>query len=161
MKPSILKWIYVALGFLVLTNTLLVVYHPIFISSYSSFFDPVMPTITANGNSITDADRVRMAGNYSVNPLDYPIFPVVIVIASIVVIVGLIKMASWSRIAAYIVIAASAIECVGMHMFFVLTTELSMADLLRTFIVLDILLLFLAYKIYTSAALKVYLSRPS
>ncbi len=159
-----MKWVYLALGFLILTNTFNILLHPLFVFGYSPFFDPILPTIITNGNIIdprTMADRIKTAniGN-NVSLLEYPILLAVIVIASIVVIIGLIKVASWSRVAAYITIGITAIEGIGMHIFFIVTTERSIENLLQTFIIFDILLLFLTYKIYTSEPLKIHLSKP-
>ncbi len=166
MKPNILKWIYLALGFLILINTIFVVYHPFFIGNYSSFFDPILPTITDTNGDIIDprtmADRTGAANiGKSFSPLDYPILPAVIVIFSIVSIIGLIKVASWSRVAAYITIGITTIQGIGMHIFFIVATERrNIEDLLNTFIYFDVLLLFLAYKIYLSRSLRNYLSSP-
>ena len=146
MKPTIIKWTYIALGFLILSNTINFLLHPLFIFGYSSFFDPILPTIITidDGNSRNDYSPS------DVSYLNYPISEVIIVVASIVAIIGLIKETPWSRIAAYVVIGIAAIEGIGMKIFFVLFDEVSITELLHTFIIFDLLLLCLTYKLFSS-----------
>ncbi|KPJ93481.1 MAG: hypothetical protein AMJ53_07165 [Gammaproteobacteria bacterium SG8_11] len=157
MKPIILKWTYLALGFLILTNTLNILLHPAFIFSYSSFFDPILPTIIIRSDNTNGIDIKTNAVNF----VNYPILHFIVVVASVATTIGLIKVAPWSRTAAYLLIGFSAISGIVMSMTFVVTGEDRIADLLRTFIIFDILLLALAYKLYFSKPLKEYLANNS
>jgi hypothetical protein len=154
MKPNIIKWTHLALAFLILTNLLNIIYHPFFIFRYSASFDLILPTIIVSGDSSSSGHSMTQEVSF----WNYPILPFVIVITGIITVIGLIKSAPWSRVAAYVLIGVAAIEGIGASIYFVVSGKDSIADQLHTLIIFDILLLFLAYKIYTSKPLKDYLS---
>jgi hypothetical protein len=86
--------------------------------------------------------------------------PSSMIIASIVAIIGLIVV-PWSRIVAIIVIAIQAINTILASIHFVVDAKGSTADMLMSSIIVDILLLFLAFRIYSSEPLKNYLTNTS
>ena len=119
----------------------MIAFHPLFIDSYSPIFKSFMPTNIVSGES----------------PISYPVLPVIVVIALIIAIVGLIRVAPWSRMVACIVIGNGALLPIGLSIMLVTTTEFNMTDMLKSLWIIDILLLFLAFKLYTSQQLKNYL----
>jgi len=124
MKPNIIKWTYIALGYVLLNNTLSVLH------------------VFQHGGST----------------LLYPGLSIIYIIASIVAIIGLIKVAPWSRIVAFILIGTQAIGTILTSVVFVVDTESSIVDMLMSALIFDILLLFLAFQLYSSKPLKNYLS---
>ena len=126
MKPKIVNWAYLALGYVLLNNIL----HVIF---------------------------VYQIGNFT---LLSPALSVFFAIASIVACIGLVKVAPWSRIVACIVIGVHAIGTIltGVHFVIDAGAEISMADMLMSFIIVDFLLLYLVYRLYSSQPLKNYLN---
>jgi hypothetical protein len=157
MKPNIMRWTYFALGILILTNTANILLHPLFIFRYGAYFEPVLPTIIINGRVINSSEIMTN----DVDVWSYLFPPFIIALSSIVTFIGLIKTAPWSRVTAYIVIGAAAIEGIGYKLYFVAIGEDTIIDLLHTFIIVDLLFLFFAFKLYSSEPLKTYFSSAS
>jgi len=91
------------------------------------------------------------------------IFSVIVVVGPMVAIIGLARRKSWARIITVVIIIVDSLMeinlAVAMLYIFLPGTIL---ELIRPLIslLISISLLFLAYKIYTSKPLKVYLSKP-
>jgi hypothetical protein len=125
MKPKILVWIYLALAYVLLNNSLQAI------------------VVIQNG----------------VFTLLSPALSIVIIVATLVNIIGLVKMMSWSRIVACLVISiqASGTLLTGIHYFIENSAGINLESILMSTTIIELLLLFLAFKIYKSEPLKVYL----
>jgi uncharacterized SAM-binding protein YcdF (DUF218 family) len=88
-----------------------------------------------------------------------PALSVIIIVVTCVAIIGLVKMMPWSRIVACIVIGiqASGTLVTGMQYFIENSEGISLENILMSSIIIEFLLLFLAFRIYTSKPLKDYL----
>ncbi|MCG6969617.1 MAG: hypothetical protein LJE85_07620, partial [Gammaproteobacteria bacterium] len=111
MQPTIIKWTYLALGWVLLNNALTVLL-------------------------AVETGEIAMLT-----------MPSPTIMASILAIVGLITLAPWSRVVAIVVISIQAISTILASIHFTLATECSVAEWLLSSIVVDILLLFLAYRL--------------
>ena len=123
MQPTIIKWTYLALGWVLLNNALAVLL-------------------------AVETGEIAMLT-----------MPSPMIMASILAIVGLITLAPCSRVVAIVVISIQAISTILASIHFTLATESSVAEWLLSSIVVDISLLFLAYRLYSSELLKQYLSK--
>jgi hypothetical protein len=123
MQPTIIKWTYLALGWVLFNNALTVLL-------------------------AVETGEIAMLT-----------MPSPMIMASILAIVGLITLAPWSRVVAIVVISIQAISTILASIHFTLATESSVAEWLLSSIVVDISLLFLAYRLYSSELLKQYLSK--
>ncbi len=87
-------------------------------------------------------------------------FRLIFAAMSIAAIIGLSRRVAWAKIVAFIVIVADRIITTGLSTNLYLTFDIEgMALLLASSLIFSIPLLFLAYKIYTSEPLKIYLSK--
>lgn len=129
MKPNILYWTYLGLGYLLLDNIL----------EMWGYFREV-------GND-TDA-----------------LYVPVIIVATIVAIIGLVKRVAWAKIVAFVAIGVDIFLTLGLTIYLVVVGLIDnageVAQLLVSSLTFSIPLLFLAYKLYTSEPLKIYLSKP-
>ena len=125
MKPSIVNWTYIALGWVLLNNALTVL-------------------LAFQNSEIT-----------------LVIFPGPIIVASIFAIIGLMRVAPWSRIVSIIVITVQSTSTFFASLQYHITAETGIEDLVTSSIIVDMLLLFLAFRLYSSESLKKYLSNTS
>ncbi len=151
MKPSILNWIYLVLGYLVLDTILQVV------GGFQYAFKP------GNDNSFFDFSIFPVT---TATAFYFPIFPIITAAASIVAIIGLTRKMAWAKIIAFVVIVVDRFIALSFSVYVYLAsddvkeiTDILMSSMMSS-LIFSIPLLFLAYKIYTSEPLKIYLSRP-
>jgi hypothetical protein len=88
-----------------------------------------------------------------------PALSLIIIVVTCVAIIGLVKKMQWSRIVACIVIGiqASGTLVTGIHYFIENSEGINLENILMSSIIIEFLLLFLAFRIYTSKPLKGYL----
>ena len=97
----------------------------------------------------------------------FPFYLVTIIVASIAAILGLARRVAWARVLAFVVLITSVLGSISITAYFVLSGY-SGADISKepwwpgmwvSSLIFNTLYLFLAYKLYTSTALKTYLSQ--
>ncbi len=130
MKPSIVNWGYLGLGYVLLNN------------------------VSAIGSSVqTLFERNSVF-------IEYPILQIIIIFLSVAALGGLVKETPWARVISVIAIGLDTLLAFSMSMFVMIVSKGNYTNSLIWSLVVGIPLLFLAYKIYTSEPLKIYLSKP-
>lgn len=138
LKPSIVNWAYIGLACLLLSNilgTISTLYYIMF-SNDDFVHSPVLLIISA-----------------------------IIITVSTIAVLGLLKKSSWARIVAYSAVGVQAflmLVMLGINIYYAITTPVPVGPpgFLIVLLVLGVSLLLLAYKIYTSEPLRIYLSKP-
>ena len=130
-KPGIVNWVYLGLAYIILSN---------------------IPPIAAWVYFV-----IYLMKSW-IFPFPYRYFvlsglSVIMIAASVTAFFGLIKMKFWTKMVTFIVISSNA--CLSIYLLFTQNVANTMIIL-----VIDTLLLFLAYKVYTSEPLEIYLSSP-
>ncbi len=92
----------------------------------------------------------------------YLLLPIIMIVVSIIAIFGLIKKTSWARTVIFIAIGVEACREVfaAIYMHFFIPSQEVLVGMIISPLIYGVLLLFLAYKIYTSESLKDHLSSP-
>lgn len=83
---------------------------------------------------------------------------ILLVAASTVSIIGLARKAVWVRVVIFVTIGVGILMSLGPTAYHIFTTPEEVVPSIISAAILNIPLLFLAYKIYTSEPLKIYLS---
>lgn len=128
MKPSIVYWAYLGLGFLLLDNILNII-------------------------SVFQIKTYEKDAGF----IGYPILQILIVLLSIAAIGGLVRRVSWARVASLVAIGAETFHMFGMSIYIFFSSKGEEVSLLMTSLLFGIPLLFLAYKLYSSKPLRIYL----
>ncbi|MCU7936216.1 MAG: hypothetical protein KZQ99_15300 [Candidatus Thiodiazotropha sp. (ex Dulcina madagascariensis)] len=92
-------------------------------------------------------------------PDTFPLISSVVFAAATIAIFGLMKRTSWARMIAFSVVVVEVLLMLGMSIYFQRVMPEMGINFLTSSLVFDVPLLFLAYKIYSSEALKIYLSK--
>ncbi len=129
MKPSIVNWGYLGLGYVLLNN---------------------VSAIGSNVQTLFERNFVF---------IEYPILQIIIIVLSIAALGGLVKKAPWARVISVITIGLDTLHALSMGMFVMVVSKGNYTSSLIWSLLVGIPLLFLAYKFYTSEPLKVYLSK--
>jgi hypothetical protein len=129
MKPSIVNWIYVGLVYVLFDNVL---------------------------SAISNYLVMHEMNNYFIRA---PYIDIISAALAITAMVKLIRKSLWTRIVSIGAICLQILSGLGIsiYIFLVSKGEIESGQLFPLFIILDIPLIFLAYKIYSSNPLKVYL----
>lgn len=131
MKPKIVNWIYVGLVYVLLDNVLSAISNYLIMHEMSDYF-------------------VRA-----------PYINIITAVLAVTAVVKLIRKSLWTRIVSIGAIFMQILSGLGISIFIFLVNkgEIASGQLFPLFIILDIPLIFLAYKIYSSDPLKVYLGQ--
>jgi len=147
MKPGIVNWVYTGLAFILLNLMLGIL-------NQMEAVDFYITGVHFDFHELDDS-----GGGY------IPVLSAIVLIVATVAAFGLVKRTSWARIVTFSIVAFEGLLILVVNGFLLLV--LGSIDkppvLSRQFItslVVGIPLLFLAYKIYTSEPLKIYLSKP-
>ncbi|MCU7920766.1 MAG: hypothetical protein KZQ95_20785 [Candidatus Thiodiazotropha sp. (ex Epidulcina cf. delphinae)] len=92
-------------------------------------------------------------------PDTFPIISSVVFAAATIAIFGLMKRTSWARIIAFSVVVVEVLLMLGMSIYFQRVMPEMRINFLTSSLVFGVPLSFLAYKIYSSEVLKIYLSK--